>query len=62
MPKGMSMKSKYQIEPFTPYEQELIDKMVANGSTYMGAEKTRWAERRRKKVLKIEGKSVTITF
>ena len=44
----------YKDEPFTEYEQEKIAKMVGNGATLEGAIKTRYAERKRKKVLKIE--------
>jgi hypothetical protein len=54
------MESKYAKEPFTPFEQGLIQKMIDNGTPLEGAIKVRIAERRRKKLLKIEGKSVTI--
>ena len=48
------MNEKYTKESFTEYEQEKIDKMVGNGTSLEGAIKTRYAERKRKKVLKIE--------
>jgi len=48
------MNQKYLKEPFTEYEQDKIDKMVANGASLEGAIKTRYAERKKKRLEKIE--------
>lgn len=48
------MNIKYTKELFTEYEQGKIDKMIANGASKEGAIKTRYAERKRKRLEKIE--------
>ncbi len=48
------MNQKYTKEPFTEYEQGKIDKMIVNGTSLEGAIKTRYAERKRKRLEKIE--------
>jgi len=48
------MNEKYTQEPFSEYEQDKIDKMVANGASKEGAIKTRYAERKKKRLVKIE--------
>jgi hypothetical protein len=51
----------YKEMPFTAWEEDKIAKMVANGTSLEGAIKTRYALRKKKRVLQVKPpKSVTI--
>ena len=45
---------KYEVELLTEPELKKVEKMTANGTSYTGAVKTRWALRRKRRVLKVE--------